>query len=106
MPSRLTAYCWRGVNDRRARRRRLEVARTARVLVEALGGRHQRLSAISEINRSSERGLLAGLVFAACARVSGLPGIGFSAAGVAAGAASADAMRWRLATADFAAAAT
>src|ERR1051325_11032396 len=79
-------------NDRRTGRR-LEMARPARIVVETLGGLHQRPSAIASINRSSERGCWAGFPLAGCGRVSGLPGVAF--AGIAgSGAASAVAISW------------
>ncbi len=68
-------------NDRRAGRRRLEMARPTGIVVDALGGRHQRLSAISEISRSSGRGWRAAPAFANCAFGSGLPDVCFDVAG-------------------------
>ncbi len=74
-------------------RRRLEMARPAGIVVEALGGLHQRPSAIASIRRSSERGCWAGFPLADCSRVSGLAGVAF--AGTAgSGAASAVAINW------------
>src|SRR5690242_5997232 len=79
-------------NDRRTGRR-LEMARPARIVVETLGGLHQRPSAIASINRSRERGCWAGFPLADCGRVSGLPGVAFTVI-AGSGAASAVAISW------------
>src|SRR5690242_17882500 len=79
-------------NDRRTGRR-LEMARPARIVVETLGGLHQRPSAIASINRSRERGCWAGFPLAGCGRVSGLPGVAFTGT-AGSGAASAVAISW------------
>src|SRR5947209_19956546 len=82
-------------DHRRTGRRRLEMTRPAGIVVEALGGLHQRPSAIASIRRSSERGCWTGFPLADCGRVSGLAGVAF--AGTAGkGAASSVALTWIL----------
>src|SRR5437762_11992964 len=85
-------------------RRRLEMARPAGIVVEALGGLHQRPSAIASIRRASERGCWAGFPFADCSRVSGLAGVAFDGT-AGSGAASAVAVHWTFGIPDGGAAA-